>query len=83
VPKGVKDDIYTKLVGQAKNLSCPMPPFTLDPRTKSLIRDALASYKFPQLLSLDDEPWRLATADAVVPQFLEYLQKSQKGISLK
>jgi hypothetical protein len=83
VPNGVNHDTYSKLIGQAKNLFCPPPPFTLDSHTKSLIRDALTSDEFPQLLALDialdDEASQLAPADAVVPRFLEYLRKAQQS----
>jgi hypothetical protein len=80
VPNGVHDDSYTKLVGQAKNLKCPTQPFTLDSRTKSLIRDALNSGKFLQLLALNDDVWRLALADKVVPKFLEYVRKKANRV---
>ena len=79
VPNGIYDDNYTKLVGQAENLKCPPPPFSLvDPHTKSLIRDALSSNKFPELLALDDEIWRLTRADKMVPKFLEHLRKKAR-----
>ena len=76
VPNGVNDPNYTKLAGQAKNLKCPTPPFDLNQkRIKSIIREALSSIKFSELLSLDEAPWQLTPADKVVPEFLKYLRK--------
>lgn len=42
IPKGVKNNYgYTKLVGQARNLDCSPPPFTLDGQTNNLIWNEL------------------------------------------
>jgi len=75
VPNGAHDETYTKLACEAKHLSCPMSPFNLDKPTKKLIRDALNSGKYPELLSLNDDAWKLAPADKIVPKFLDYLKK--------
>lgn len=74
VPNGFHDDTYTKLVGQAKHLSSPPEPFDLDKQTKIAIRAALGSGKFPALLSLNDDEWRLAPADKIVPEFLDHVR---------
>jgi hypothetical protein len=79
VPESVDDSQYTKLVGQAKSLSCPPPPFDLDSKTKEAIRNALASGKFPELLSLDNSSWKLSTADAVVPKLLNYVKRALRN----
>lgn len=79
IPNGVHDDTYTKLGCEAKGLLTPAPPFSLDNLTKKLIRDALDTEKFPELLSLnDDNVWKLAPADNVVSKFLKYLQKEKR-----
>jgi hypothetical protein len=73
IPHGVKDDgdHYTKIAGQAENLSCPPPPFELNSITKRLIREALGRDEFQPLCRWK---WNPAEADAVVPKFLEYLR---------
>lgn len=78
VPHGIVDDEYTKLVGEAKNLKPGNIPFRLDPTTKGIIRDALSSGQFPELLSLDDSVWKVAP-DAVTQKFLQYLRQAQQG----
>ncbi|MCX7109838.1 MAG: phospholipase D family protein [Proteobacteria bacterium] len=77
IPQGVDDNPWTKLVCQSpKTKIRPIaPPFTLDTRTKSLIRDALNLGEFPALLCLNGAVWRLAPADKVVPDFLSYIQE--------
>jgi len=80
IPNGVKDTVYTKLLGQANDLLCPPLPFILDKPTKDLIREVLASGEFPELLYLDNgETWRFELADTVVPRFLEHLKKVAKS----
>lgn len=78
IPHGVIDEEYTKLVGQAKNLKKGSAPFRLDSRTKELIRKALCSGQFPELLSNNDNLWRLKHADAVTQRFLEYIRHAQR-----
>ncbi|MDD5034665.1 MAG: phospholipase D family protein [Methylococcaceae bacterium] len=72
---GVNIDPYTKLGAQARNLLCTAPPFALDARTQTLIRCALKLPQFFALRSVDNNVWRLAPADAVVPRFLQYIRE--------
>ena len=78
VPDGVIDQYYPKLACQARGMIFPRPPFDLDDRTIQLIREALTSDNFPALLSTQAEDiyhWRLAPADEVVPEFLNYIKE--------
>ena len=75
VPNGVTDETYPMLAGQAKKMECPPQPFDLDKLTIHLIREALRADQFPELLSTFADPWRLAPADEVVPDFLNYIKK--------
>ena len=75
VQNGVKHEYYPMLAGQAKNIECPPQPFDLDDRTIQLIREALRSGQFPELLSTYADTWRLAPADEVVPRFLKYIKE--------
>jgi hypothetical protein len=78
VPNGVTDENYPMLAGQAKKMKCPLPPFDLDKLTIHLIRETLRSGQFPKLLptyAKDFYHWRLAPADKVVPEFLEYIKE--------
>lgn len=79
VPHGFKDerDGYTKLVAEANPdvLRRSAPPFRLGKPMEGLIRDLLASQRFPELLSLDDETWRLAPADRVTDRFISRLRE--------
>jgi hypothetical protein len=77
VSNGVVDKKYTKLAGQANNLNMGTPPFKLDQLTKDLIRDALCSGKFPELLAIDETTWKLAPADAITDKFLSHVRKAQ------
>lgn len=78
VPHGFIDDTHTKLVGQANNRKPGNIPFRLDPTTKAIIRDALSSGQFPELLPLDDSVWKVAP-DAVTQKFFQYLRQAQQG----
>ncbi|MDD2898404.1 MAG: phospholipase D-like domain-containing protein [Desulfuromonadaceae bacterium] len=78
IPHGVVDEDYTKLVCQAKNLEPGSAPFRLDPTTKELIRNALYSGQFPELLSLDDSVWHLTPADAVTQNFLQHIRQQRR-----
>ena len=78
VPDGVIDQYYPKLACHARGMIFPRPPFDLDDRTIQLIREALTSDNFPALLSTQAEDiyhWRLAPADEVVPEFLNYIKE--------
>jgi len=68
------DEPYTKFVGQANDLKTGTPPFKLDNNAKQIIRDALESGEFFELISSDDSTWRLKPADKVTPRFLKYIQ---------
>jgi hypothetical protein len=75
VPNGIRNEYYPMLAGQAEERKCPPLPFDLDDRTIQLIREALRSGQFPELLSTYDDPWQLEPADEVVPEFLNYIKK--------
>ncbi len=76
VPQGVCDEEpYTKLVGQIKEKAPGTPPFELTKGTKNLIRAALESGEFPELIDSDGSDWKLKPADNVTPRFLQYIQE--------
>lgn len=75
IPHGAVDDTYTKLVGQANDLKAGKPPFPLTPVTKEVIRNAIGSGKFPELLSVDDSAWKLGPADARTEKFLQFIRQ--------
>lgn len=80
VPGGFRTDDYPKLAGEAKSefLRRPAPPFALDVATKELIRQTLASGRFPTLLSTNDAIWSLKPADDVTPEFIQALREASR-----
>lgn len=80
VPDGIKDETYTKLVGQAQNLHTPAPPFSLDPETNQIIRDALSSGNFPELLQRGADKWKLAPADKKAKEFIQHIKNESRRV---
>lgn len=74
IPRGVKDDNYTKIAVQLNDRKPPSSPFDLDDHTKQAIRSCLVAREFAPLRSEDDTTWYLKQADAVVPEFLLCVQ---------
>lgn len=74
VPHGVSDD-YSKLAGQAADREKGTPPFHLDGFTTKLIRDALASRRFPEFISQNDDRWSQPPVTHS-KRFLTYVRKT-------
>lgn len=74
-PSVVEDDKYTKLVGQVEFEPFPLPPFKLDSKLKSIIRETVPSYKAILPPNNEKDVWRIDEADKCVSDFIREIMK--------